>query len=55
MEKHSLHELHETLTGLVNRCAPDPVARCLADQLRIVLESLEGWDTLHGLLAGQEG
>ncbi|GEM_PF-3366154 len=54
MDKHILDDLHERLRAIVNKASPDPLSRCLADELRIVLESLEGWDALHGLLTSAE-
>ena len=50
MENHNLSELHDAIHSIVRRDSVDPLSRCLLDQLRIVLESLKGWDSLDGLL-----
>ncbi|MHC5040355.1 MAG: hypothetical protein ACYTHM_23850 [Planctomycetota bacterium] len=50
MEPFSIPELHEKIRAILRKSAGDPLARCLVDQLEIVLQSLEGWDALSGLI-----
>jgi hypothetical protein len=53
MEPHNTAELHEKIRSLVRHREGDPLSRFLRDQLEIVLEALEGWESLSSLLASQ--
>lgn len=51
MREKNLNEICDAVRLLVDREQPDPLARCIADQLAIVLSSLLGLETIAGLLA----
>jgi hypothetical protein len=50
MNEIGIPEVHDTLRSILRKSVRDPFTQCIADQLKIVLESLEGWEILSGLL-----
>ena len=54
MREKNLKEMCEAVRQLADRDQHDPLARCIAEQLSIVLRSLLGLDAIAGLLACQE-
>lgn len=54
MRDKSFFEVCDAVRRLVDREQNDPLARCIADQLAIVLNSLLGLETLAGILTCAE-
>ncbi|MHC4600888.1 MAG: hypothetical protein ACYS47_17995 [Planctomycetota bacterium] len=52
MNERSTPELYDTLRSILHKGVRDPFTQCIADQLQIVMDSLEGWEALSGLLPG---
>jgi hypothetical protein len=50
MDTASASELRKKIRGLLEKASLDPVSRCLADEMEIILRSLEGWEDLAALL-----
>jgi hypothetical protein len=54
MEKQNLTELHEKIRAIVAGEGGDPLTQCLKGQLKIVLQALEGWESLASLIPGSD-
>lgn len=52
MENKAAADLRARIRSILSVEAADPLARCLKEQLSIILKALEGWDALGELLAG---
>jgi hypothetical protein len=55
METANESDLRCAIRGLLDRASIDPISRCLAGQMEIILRSLEGWEDLAVLLEAGTG
>jgi hypothetical protein len=50
METTNAAEIRSRIRRLIDKASRDPASRCLADQMEIILRSLEGWEDLAALV-----